>query len=339
MSLFQDGFRRHARLWLLIAISCLAVLMPARPGGISTAERGRATAGMDVDSEDLSWAGFRTDERAVDVPPIYIRGVPSLRLPEFVVDVDTSVCDKWGPYVDFQQDVTCTDVGKIGVINFDFYLCTGTDQVTVRPDSILPDCSLEDIWGGAILVGGFKPEDNCVLDPRWTWCWVQAVKADDPITDTWVNNTAKDWYIDTKTRTDPCYPYDWGTWTEGYYAGGKSFGDLPHRDLDTKTAWKAELALVCVKRAANEGEKDKMKIVCSFDWGFEISLAGAMYDNPQYGRPRNFREGATDNFIQTVKKDWYGDDFKDWEVTEECCCTLVTPVEKTSWGVIKAIYR
>jgi hypothetical protein len=223
---------------------------------------------------------------------------PPLSDPPMELGSGAWVRTKIGETIAYNANVLDESGDVVGMIHFDYYLWSGNSTANLPPDDI----------GGAVCVGGFQLTKPCPLPPGWIWGWVQTISASDPGTQIW-GAGADEWFVDSSDRADPDYPYTWPGYTEG-------FQDWPHRPLAAPAdIWNAELALVC----KNLTEK-KMIVMGSLRWGFEINAAGVVQQGGSYGSPWLWGN-ASNTFIQTVTKDWPGqDDYSDWTVQNGSCC-------------------
>ena len=226
--------------------------------------------------------------------------------PPPIPDADTTVQlggtnwarDRIGDIINYTSNVDCgASFGVIGTIEFDYYLWKGNSSGDVDPNNI----------GGAVLWGGFERTQPCNPPGNWVWGWVQIISASTPA-GIWGADPDQ-WYVDSGNRNDPDFLY----YVAGYTAG---FQDWPQRLLVApEDTWHAELALVC----KNVAEKE-MKVLGSLKWGFKITAAGGMLEDPPYGSPGGWG-AASDNFCTTVLYDWPSqDDYSDWTCERGCCC-------------------
>jgi len=241
-------------------------------------------------------------------------GPPPLGDPPIELGSGAWVRTKIGNTITYDADVKC-GTKKIGTLHFEYYLWKGNSTSNNDPNNI----------GGAAMAGGFQldPESTCVLEDGWIWGFVQTVSATPPGANVW-GAAADEWFVDSANRTDPDYPFEQPGYTHG-------FQDFPWRVLAAPAdSWNGELALVCKNLTTKE-----MKIMGSLLWGFQITAAGDVEEGtlPNFGSP-NFWGPPSQNFIDTVLKDWTGVDFSAWSVAAGCCCDPDKIPTLSQWGLI-----
>lgn len=217
------------------------------------------------------------------------------------------------PPVEFNAEVVCPDMGRIGEIRFTYDVWVAEMDVN--------DTRL--VTTGAGLAGGFWADENCVLCSGYQWGWVQVVRATFSGDNIW-NAPNGERFTDTDQKQDPDYPFEElppltnppnPLPTVGFY-------DLPNRfPRRGEQFWEAELGLVCKNLATAD-----MKVVATFLWGFSILLPDGLVSMPP-----GFWSDASTQYINTITSNFSGlDGSVQWQVERGYCrCIIPEPASVT----------
>jgi hypothetical protein len=216
--------------------------------------------------------------------------------------------------VEFNQDVICPDIGKIGEIRFtyDTYVALEENEPG-EEDDVFPT--------GAALAGGFWLTEECEFcGGNYQWGWVQIVRSTFSNSESVWSPADGEWYPDTDGIQDPDYPFETlpvSLETPPDPAPTIGFQDFPARSFTGGDQfWQAELGLVC-KDLANA----TMKIVSTFLWGFDLQVTGPPEGQGVQQLPPGFWSDATPNYINTLTSHFSGlNGSTQWQVDRGCCC-------------------
>lgn len=244
--------------------------------------------------------------------PLWLTANHGNFLPD-TLDLGNIVNEAYGTSLtEFQRDVECPGLGKIGEIRFTYDTWTGNYQ----PGGA--------VTGGGALAGGFFYTGGIALKPGYQWGWVQTVRSTFSGNNVWGAPDGTT-FPDTAGKLDIDYPFEFLPVADppGLTLG---FQDFPNRfPSDGDQFWLAELGLVCKNRNTATAH-----VLATFLWGFNVvgdqpgKLGGISPFAPGFWGP------ATDTYLNALNHYFDGSNGStDWDITRGCDCFIPEPVTYT----------